>query len=160
MMDSTHPVASEFAFETAAVRLAGQSSEIDALDAKVGIALAADGVLAGLVFGVRPGAGSAWIVVTAALSLAGSGVAALLSFWPRRYALVPDVRALATMCAANPHTSSASLKWRFIRNAVEAVERNQRLLHHKVLWLKVSAVALLAAIVSLVANAAMAAIRT
>jgi hypothetical protein len=160
MIEAIQPVGSDLAFDTASARLAAQSAEIDALDAKVGVALAADGVLVGFMFGTRTAVGSVWTIVAAGLALAVSGVAALLSFWPRRFIAVPEVRALAAMCISFPRASSAMLKWRWISTAVEAVEQNQRLLHHKVRWLKVSAIALLAGIVSLGINAATTTLRT
>lgn len=45
------PQGAEFAFDSAIRSLDDQLSRIDALDAKAGILLVADGILAGLIFG-------------------------------------------------------------------------------------------------------------
>lgn len=142
------PVAASAAFDTALSTLARQDALVDALDAKVGTLLAAEGVLAAFVFGVSRDLPAAFLSCALGSLLISAGFA-LASFWPRRFAAVPDARAFASLAAGSPDMTERELKWWFIRNAIEGIEENRYLVHRKVKWLKVSSVALLVTIAAL-----------
>lgn len=124
------PRGAEFAFGAAAATLTSQAALVDALDAKVGILLAAEGVLAGFIFGSSRDVSSV-ILILSLVSLLTSAAFAIASFWPRRFASVPDARTLGAIVAGNPGLSEPELKWMFIRNAVEGIEDNRFVLHGK-----------------------------
>lgn len=145
------PATASFAFDTAVSTLTRQDALVDSLDAKIGVLLAAEGVLAGFIFGATRNVASP-ILFCGLFSLVASSALAIVSFWPRAFATVPDARALASIAAGNIGMSEPELKWMFIRNAVEGIEENREVLHAKVKWLKASTVFLLVTVGSLSAG--------
>jgi hypothetical protein len=113
----------------AAAALDEQLRRIDSLDTKAGIVIAADSVLSGLVFGrgtalsgaPRPLATA--VVVAVLLSL----LCALGAFMVRRYETAPSPRSIGLRVGA----SGDWLKWRFLPNLLQALDRNNRRLTSK-----------------------------
>lgn len=141
------PQSAAFAFDVVARAIGEQLARIDSLDSKAGILLAADGVLAGLIF-VREGVvakapiGLALIVsVTILLSL----VCTLVSFADREYLASPRAETVAHLAAAPEDW----IKWRLMGNLLRAVETNRARLRSKASWLTLGQAALLVTLLSL-----------
>jgi hypothetical protein len=141
------PQSATFAFDVAVRAVDEQLSRIDSLDSKAGILLAADGVLAGLIF-VRGGVvarapiGLGLIVsVTILFSL----VCTLVSFADREYLARPRAETVAQLAAAPEDW----IKWRLIGNVLRSVETNRARLRSKARWLTFGQAALLVTLLSL-----------
>jgi hypothetical protein len=129
------PQSAAFAYETAQHALDQQSRRIDSIDAKAGILLAADGILAGLIFGRETFVSRAPVAVA---SVAGGGIllslaCALRALATRDYSLAPEPRSLARLSAAPPDW----IRWRLMGNMLDAVDESRRRLRQKARWLTV-----------------------
>lgn len=134
-----------FAFDVAAASLNEQLKRIEALDAKAGILIAADGVLAGFLLasdGVLRRA-PLWIGVAITAVLFASIALALGSFANRKYETAPTPAAVVGLMGEGGENW---LKWRFLANLLNAVDINRPKLQRKVRLLS-SAVALLLLVV-------------
>ena len=109
------PQSASFVFDPAVRSIDEQLGRIDSLDSEAGILLAADGVLAGLIF-VREGivtAAPIGLALTASISILISLVCTLVSFADREYLASPRAEMVARL-AGDPracpwaHTSSTS----------------------------------------------------
>ncbi|MGH2746442.1 MAG: hypothetical protein ACRDKB_00760 [Actinomycetota bacterium] len=147
MVDQPPPQGAPFAFDNAAKALDEQLGRIEALDAKAGVLLAADGVLAGLLFATD----SVLIQVprvlgvAVAISLLFSILLALLAFSTRKYETAPTPEAVIGLMAQG---GDAWLKWRFLGNLVLALTINRSKLERKARLLS-SAIAFLFIVVLL-----------
>jgi hypothetical protein len=134
MVDQPLPLGASFAFDNAVRALDEQLGRIESLDAKAGVLLAADGVLAGLLFATdsvlirAPRA----LGVAVTISLQFSILLALLAFSTRKYETAPTPEAVIGLMEQG---GDAWLKWRFLGNVVVALtidrgklERKARLL--------------------------------
>lgn len=101
------PQSAAFPYKTAQRALDEQLRRIDSLDSKAGILLAADGILAGLIFGRETFISRAPVAVA---SVAGGGI--LLSAAPADW-----------------------IRWRLMGNMLDAVDENHRRLRRKTRWL-------------------------
>lgn len=127
------PQSAEFAFDIARAALAEQLSRIDALDSKAGLLLAADGLIAGLLFGNASFLHRApvWVTVSAAIGILGTSTCAVSALAFRRYELAPEPGKVAELAQAPVDW----LHWRFIANVLEAVDTNRLKLDRKAAWL-------------------------
>ncbi len=141
------PRSAEFAFEIARAALAEQLTRIDALDSKAGLLLAADGLIAGLLFGQQTLLRQApvWVTVGAAIGVLGAFTCALVAFAARHYQLAPEPGKVAELAQA----PSDWLQWRFIGNVLKAVDTNRAKLDRKATWLICGQALLLAALMVL-----------
>jgi hypothetical protein len=127
------PQSAAFAYETAQRALDQQSRLIDSIDAKAGILLAADGILAGLIFGRETFISRAPVAVA---SVAGGGIllslaCALRALATRNYSLAPEPSDLAGLSAA----PAEWIQWRLMGNMLDAVDEGRRRLRQKARWL-------------------------
>ena len=141
------PQSASFAFDVAVRAVDEQLARIDSLDSKAGILLAADGVLAGLIFvsggvvAIAP-IGLALIVsVTILLSL----MCTVVSFADREYLARPRPETVAPLAAAPEDW----IKWRLMGTVLRAVETNRARLRSKARWLTLGQAALLVTLLSL-----------
>lgn len=141
------PQSAEFAFDSAIRSLNEQLSRIDALDAKAGILLAADGILAGLIFGRDAYVGRApwWVALAAGAGVLASLACALRAAANRNYKLAPDPGRLAQLAQAPPDW----IRWRLIGNVLDAADKNRAKLRQKSRWLTAGQVLLLVTLVPL-----------
>jgi hypothetical protein len=141
------PLSASFAFDVAVHALTEQLGRIDSLDSKAGILLAADGVLAGLIFAregplVEAPLGLALVVGASVLvSLAST----LISFANRGYIATPRPKTVAHLAAAPEDW----IKWRLVGNVLRAVETDRARLRNKATWLTLGQAALLVTLLSL-----------
>lgn len=124
------PSGAAFAYENAAKGLDEQLRRIEALDAKAGVLLAADGVLAGLLFATDsiPLRAPRPVGIAITLALLASIVLALAAFASRKYETAPTPEAVIGLMG---HGDEAWLKWRFLGNMVVALAINRRKLQRK-----------------------------
>ncbi|MGH2750870.1 MAG: hypothetical protein ACRDK3_08375 [Actinomycetota bacterium] len=147
MVDQPAPSGASFAFDNAAKALDEQLGRIESLDAKGGVLLAADGVLAGLLFATDSVLFQAPRIlgVTVTISLLLSILLALLAFSTRKYETAPTPEAVIDLMEQG---SEAWLKWRFLGNLIVALTINRSKLARKTRLLS-SAIALLFTVVLL-----------
>ena len=130
MVDQPPPQGALFAFGNAAKALDEQLGRIESLDAKAGVLLAADGVLAGLLFATdsvlihAPRA----LGVAITVSLLFSILLALQAFSTRKYETAPTPEAVIGLME---QVLDAWLKWRFLGNVVVALTINRSKLERK-----------------------------
>lgn len=135
------PEGSGFAYDVGVQAIREQLSRIEALDSKAGILIAADGVLAGLLFqgdSLLQRIPSA-IAAIGLIGVLGSLLLALLSFLNREYRVAPSFPASMTLMAA----PGEWLKWRFLGSLEEALQENNNRLAWKARLLTASMVTLL-----------------
>jgi hypothetical protein len=124
------PGGASFAFDNATRALDEQLRRIEALDSKAGVLLAADGVLAGLLFAtdsiLLEAPELVGIAVTAALL--ASIVLALTAFATRKYETAPTPEAVIGLMNQG---DEVWLKWRFLGNMAVALSINRRKLQRK-----------------------------
>jgi hypothetical protein len=144
MITKNVPQSAPFAFDVARGALREQLSRIDSLDSKAGILLAADGILAGLIFGRGELVMHAprLIAASAGVSVLGSLACALRAFAGRNYQLAPKPDEVARLAAALEDW----LRWNFMGNVLEAVDRNRVRLEQKFRWLSAGQFLLLVAL--------------
>ena len=124
MPDQPPPKEADFAFDNASKALGEQLQRIEALDAKAGILLAADGVLVGLLFAAdsvlldAPG----FIGIAVAVPLVISVLCALFAFIIRKYEVAPTPEAVIGLMGQG---DEAWLKWRFLGNLSQALDINR-----------------------------------
>jgi cell division protein FtsL len=141
------PRGASFAYAVAERSLDEQLGRIEALDAKAGIVIATNGILAGLLFGrsslllTMPELLAALIILLVGSSL----LLALIAFATRRYLVAPRPEAVRRLMSAQEDW----LRWRFLGNLEETLARNDSRLTRKARWLLASLVSLMLAIVSL-----------
>ena len=139
--ESAVPDGAAFAYEVGVEAIREQLRRIEALDSKAGILIAADGVLAGLLF-----SGDSLIhqipAFAAASGLIGvlvSLLLALISFTNREYRLAPSFAASVRLMAAPREW----MEWRFLGNLEEAFQVNKRRLVRKAGFLTSSMIVLM-----------------
>ena len=122
------PPGASFAFEMGIRTLDDQLRRVDSFDTKAGILIAADGVLAGLLFSARPSlVGSPRVLaISVAFLVTMSLLLALIAFANRRYRTAPQPTAVVRMMSA----PEPWLKWRFLGNLEEAIMANEK----KLVW--------------------------
>ena len=141
------PNGSGFAYEVGVEAIREQLRRIEALDSKSGILIAADGVLAGLLFQGNsllqriPSA----VAAIGLIGVLGSLLLALLSFLNREYRLAPSFPASMALMAA----PGEWLRWRFLGSIEQALEENNHRLATKSRFLTTSMVTLLITLVFL-----------
>jgi hypothetical protein len=120
---SLAPQGAAFLYDAAHKGLSEQWQWIDALDTKAGVVLAADGLLAGLLFTSDSFLWLAptWTSVAITVLLLGSLTLALLAFATRRYETAPDVEDLVRF----NHLSSDQIQWRALSDLLFALEVNE-----------------------------------
>src|SRR5918996_4632552 len=93
------PPGASFAFEMGIRTLDDQLRRVDSFDTKAGILIAADGVLAGLLFSARPSlVGSPRVLaISVAFLVTMSLLLALIAFANRRYRTAPQPTAVVRM---------------------------------------------------------------
>lgn len=130
MVDQPLPQGASFAFDNAAKALDEQLGRIDSLDAKAGILLAADGVLAGLLFARNSLVFQAPRALGAAVTifLLFSILLALLAFSTRKYEMAPTPE---TVIGLMDQGGDGWLKWRFLGNVIVALRINRSKLEQK-----------------------------
>ena len=140
------PQSASFAFDVAVRATAEQLARIDSLDSKAGILLAADGVLAGLIFAREGIAARApiFLGLLAGVAVLLSLVCTLISFSNRKYVATPRPEVVAHL-AASPEDR---IKWRLISD-LRAVDTNGSKLEQKARWLTSGQAALLVTLVAL-----------
>lgn len=142
------PRGASFAFDVARDGLIDQLARIEALDGKAGVLMAANGVLAGLLFGrasillEMP----APLAATTALLVGISLLFALIAFANRRYQRAPQADAVIGLMAFGEEW----LKWRFLGSLELALRDNGDKLRSKTRWLSLAMFSLIAAVVNLV----------
>jgi len=135
------PQGATFAFDVALRSLEEQLARIDALDSKAGILLATDGIIASLVMGrgtilsVAP----TGIVLAIAAPVLLSLIAALVALLTQNYAIAPEPRHVAALVDA----PTDWIRWRFLGNTLEAVDKNREKLRWKAQALTLGQFALL-----------------
>ena len=140
------PQSASFAFDVAVRATAEQLARIDSLDSKAGILLAADGVLAGLIFAREGIAARApiFLGLLAGVAVLLSLVCTLISFSNRKYVATPRPEVVAHL-AASPEDR---IKWRLISD-LRAVDTNGSKLEQKARWLTSGQAALHVTLVAL-----------
>ena len=135
------PQGAAFAYETAMRALDEQLRRIDALDAKAGILLAADGIIVGLVVGGGSLAHDtpAWITSLAGAAVLVSLMSAVGALLNQNYAIAPEPQTVAVLASA----SDEWIRWRVIGNVLGAVDGNRRKLRRKAQALTFGQLALL-----------------
>jgi hypothetical protein len=130
MVNQPPPQGASFAFDNAAKALDEQMGRIESLDAKAGVLLAADGVLAGLLFATDSVLTQAprALGVSVTISLLFSILLALLAFSTRKYETAPTPEAVISLMEQG---GDAWLKWRFLGNVVVALTINRGKLERK-----------------------------
>ncbi len=138
------PPGTSFAYAVGIRTLDEQLRRIDALDSKAGTLLAADGLLAGILFATSSSVRSAprWTVVGLVLTLFASLLLALLAFANRRYEDAPNPSHVVRFALRD----EAWLQWRFMGNVLGAIDVNGRKLRRKARLLASSLVSLIAAV--------------
>lgn len=144
------PRGAPFAYAVAERSLEEQLGRIEALDAKAGIVIATNGVLAGLLFGRSS------LLLTMPEALAGvisllvgtSLLLALIAFATRRYSIAPQAEAVRELMGWGEEW----LRWRFLGNLEEALLENNRRLARKTRWLSLALFTLMLTVVGLVAH--------
>jgi hypothetical protein len=138
------PAGSDFAYEVGVRKLDIQLRRIDALDSKAGNLLAADGLLAGILFGTSSLLVSAprFVTVLLVASVFGSLLLALLAFASRHYEDAPS----PVQAARFARSGETWLKWRFMKQILLAINVNDRKLRWKAGCLAGSLCALVAAV--------------
>jgi hypothetical protein len=142
------PRGAPFAYAVAERSLQEQLSRIEALDAKAGIVIATNGVLAGLLFSrsslllTMPELLAGAIVLLVGISL----LLALVAFATRKYLTAPEAQAVRQLMGAGEDW----LRWRFLGNLEEALRENSRRLTRKARWLSSALFSLMLAVVGLV----------
>lgn len=121
-----------------------QLRRIESLDTKAGVLIAADGVLAGLLFsrGSLLLAAPAWLNTVAAAALLASLVLALAAFANRRYDTAPTAHAVIRLMSA----PEGWLRWRFLGNILDAIRLNGRKLTWKARFLTAALFFLIASV--------------
>jgi hypothetical protein len=122
-MSQRVPRSASFAFDVAVRALAEQLARIDSLDSKAGILLAADGVLAGLIF-AREGIvaqAPTWLALVLGAAVLCSLGCTLVAFANREYVLSPKPELIAELAAAPDDW----VKWRVMGNVLRAVDTNR-----------------------------------
>ena len=140
--ESGVPKGAPFAYEVGARSIDEQLRRTEALDAKTGLILASDGVLAGFVFSsdsLFKTAPRAVGMLLALLILASISLA-LVAFWNRRYESAPRPELVVRLMMEGDEW----LKWRFLSNVLNALETNRRKLDRKALLVTWALVALIA----------------
>lgn len=124
-----------------------QLGRIDSLDSKAGILLAADGILAGLVFGRQAlvAQAPAGLAIVVGSFLLTSLACSVIAFANRTYSTAPRADELASLASA----SEDWIRWNFVGNVLEAVATNRQTLARKARWLTVGQVSLLVSIAPL-----------
>jgi hypothetical protein len=149
---SGSPPGGGFAFDNACRTLERQHRDIDSLDTKAGLLLAADGVLVGLLAGNGPLLVDRPVGIAGVALVAVSAGSALVGIWPRQFGAAPEPRKFAEATVVSMD-EEPDLKWEFIGNVLEAVEGNRPRLTRKVHFLRAASASLLSAIVLLAVGA-------
>lgn len=142
------PRGASFAYSVAERNLDEQLARIEALDGKAGILMATDGVLAGLLFArssllfEMPRSLAAVTVTLVGASL----LLALTAFATRQYRTAPQADPVIRMMSAGEDW----LRWRFLGNLQESLDRNNSKLTAKARWLSAALFSLMGAIALLV----------
>lgn len=141
------PQGGSFAYGNAVRSLDEQLRLLDALDSKAGILIAANGLLAGLIFGRGSFLTRApsWLSLTTGVLVLASLLFALFAFLSRLYETAPAPEAVARF-AQRPEDW---LQWRFITNVLDAIEVNRKKLALKGRLLSLGQASLIAAIAPL-----------
>ena len=136
------PAGASFAYSVALRTLDEQLRNIEALDTKAGVLIAADGLILALLAGQeRSLAGVPAAVLVAIIgAVTSSLIAALLSFTTRRYETAPNPVAAIHLMTAEP----AWLEWRFLGSMQDAIRANRRKLRTKTRFLSAALTALIA----------------
>jgi hypothetical protein len=141
------PRSASLAFDIGLRAVGEQLARIDSLDSKAGILLAADGVIAGLIF-VRGGLVATMpmaVALVISVSILLSLVCTLVSFADREYLAPPRPETVARLSAAPEDW----IKWRLMGNVLRAVETNRGRLRSKARWLTLGQATLLVTLMSL-----------
>ena len=135
------PQSAGFAFTTAQQTLGEQLKRVDALDTKAGVLLAADGIIAGIIFsqGSHLAGMPDWIALIAGTAILISLGGALGAFVNRNYEVAPTPETVATLASAPEDW----IRWRLIGNVLDALDINRAKLSQKTRFLTVGQIALL-----------------
>lgn len=138
------PAGAAFAYEVATKSLGEQLRTIDSLDTKASVVMAADGILAGLLFRADSLLARAprSLALPAVVVLFASMGCALGGLMTRRYETAPESSAVARRVAASPE----SLRWRFLTTVTTAIGSNAPRLDRKARLLTLALVFLLGVI--------------
>lgn len=112
------PPGAEFTFEVASGKLADQLSQIDSLDQKLGVTIAALVTIAAAFYAIHPP-----LVVGGVISvlLLAALIQAARAFLVGQYADAPDARRLADYAGEN----SNAMKWQAVPALLEAMDKNR-----------------------------------
>ena len=138
------PQGAVFAFDTATGALDEQLRRIDALDSKAGILLAADGIIASLIFSRSslPVDAPTFVSLAAGIAVLSSLIAALVAFANRNYQVAPAPEAVTALASA----PADWIRWRFMGNMLDALDINRVKLGQKAKWLTFGQLTLLAGV--------------
>lgn len=127
------PQAATFAFDVTSRSIDEQFRRVDTLDSKAGTLLAADGIIAGLIFGRGwlPQETPVAIALAAGVAVLVSLAAALVAFSNRNYQIAPAPEAVTALANAPEDW----IRWRLIGNMLAAVDINRVKLRQKARWL-------------------------
>ena len=116
--------------------------DIEALDTKAGVLIAANGVVLALLAGGDGSLERAPVVAILAIigAVTVSLISALLSFTTRKYETAPNPDAAIHLMTAE----YAWLEWRFLGSMLDAIRANRRKLRTKTLFLSAALAALIA----------------
>lgn len=145
MVSRDIPQSASFAFDVSSSALSEQLARIDSIDSKAGVLLAADGILAGLIFGGDSIVATAppWLAILAGVGILLSFTASLGAFAARDYRLAPRPEEVAQLSGA----TEAWIRWNLIGNVLEAVETNRGTLRRKARYLAAGQLLLLVTLV-------------
>ena len=147
MASTRVPRSAALAFGVARDALDEQLQRIDSLDSKAGILLAADGILAGLIFGHETFARSApaGVAIASGFFLLVSLAAAVIAFANRDYEVAPKPDEVIALARA----SEDWIRWHVLGNVLDAVAANGKTLAWKARLLATGQLALLVSLVPL-----------
>lgn len=142
------PRGASFAYSVAQRGLDEQLGRIEALDAKAGIVIATNGVLAGLLFGRSSLllAMPEFLAGLISLLVGTSLLLALIAFATRKYLIAPQAEAVRELMGWGEDW----LRWRFLGNLEEALRENNRRLARKTRWLSLALFSLMLAVIGLI----------
>lgn len=134
-MNGALPRGAAWVFQMGRELLAEQHRRIDSLDTKLGIILAVDGVLTGLLFSSDSDLlALGWKSGIAVVGLLASFGIALVGLATRKYRSAPSFTALVPMMDRD----AIWLQWRFLGNLQEALVTNSKKLDEKAVLLNLA----------------------